>query len=277
MVAVIAMLLDHIAYFFPEEASFTLIFHWIGRISAPLFIFCLVNGIKHTHSKKLYITRLYLASVIMAIFQTISQVELNFLRTLFITAILLSIIEKQENQNKYLLMFAVYQIVSGALCYCITAVSAASSESFCFYLLPTLLGSMITMEGGFIYVFLGLIFYWFSKNKKQLAIVYSIYVSFYTLLKATTVIPFLLFKIRTTVPVIGESISEAVDNFWDWIIGIGGYSVGGGHLLTVNYQWCMLFALPFVLGYNQKRGHDIKYFFYFFYPLHIILLWGLSR
>lgn len=96
MVAVVAMLLDHIAYFFPVETSFTLIFHWIGRSSAPLFIFCLVNGIKRTHSKKLYITRLYLASVIMAIFQTVTQVELNFLRTLFITAILLSIIEKQE-------------------------------------------------------------------------------------------------------------------------------------------------------------------------------------
>ena len=29
--------------------------------------------------------------------------------------------------------------------------------------------------------------------------------------------------------------------------------------------------------YNGKRGFKLKYFFYFFYPVHLLLLWGISR
>ncbi|NMB26798.1 MAG: conjugal transfer protein TraX [Tissierellia bacterium] len=40
-----------------------------------------------------------------------------------------------------------------------------------------------------------------------------------------------------------------------------------------NPQWMMVFALPFILMYNGKKGKDIKYFFYIFYPLHIWVLY----
>lgn len=40
-----------------------------------------------------------------------------------------------------------------------------------------------------------------------------------------------------------------------------------------NTQWMMIFALPFIFMYNGKRGKNIKYFFYLFYPLHIWLLY----
>lgn len=40
-----------------------------------------------------------------------------------------------------------------------------------------------------------------------------------------------------------------------------------------NYQWMMVFSLPFIWMYNGKRGKNIKYFFYFFYPIHIWILY----
>ena len=43
IIAMIAMFLDHIAYFFPD-LPMSLPLHWIGRIAAPIFIFGVVNA-----------------------------------------------------------------------------------------------------------------------------------------------------------------------------------------------------------------------------------------
>lgn len=45
------------------------------------------------------------------------------------------------------------------------------------------------------------------------------------------------------------------------------------NLFIENPQWMMVFALPFILMYNGKRGISIKYFFYIFYPFHIWILY----
>lgn len=45
------------------------------------------------------------------------------------------------------------------------------------------------------------------------------------------------------------------------------------NLFVQNPQWMMVFALPLILMYNGKRGPNIKYFFYIFYPLHIWILY----
>ncbi len=37
-------------------------------------------------------------------------------------------------------------------------------------------------------------------------------------------------------------------------------------------QALSLFALFFILNYNHKRGKDLKYFFYAFYPVHLLII-----
>lgn len=39
----------------------------------------------------------------------------------------------------------------------------------------------------------------------------------------------------------------------------------------------MIGALPMILSYNGKKGYNIKYFFYIFYILHILILWFISK
>ena len=43
-------------------------------------------------------------------------------------------------------------------------------------------------------------------------------------------------------------------------------------LFKENYQWMMVFALPFMLMYNGKKGSNLKYLFYVFYPAHVYIL-----
>ena len=57
------MFIDHFGYFIPNTPEW---FQWIGRIAAPIFIYCVVIGFKHTSSRKKYIIRLYVSTVGMA-------------------------------------------------------------------------------------------------------------------------------------------------------------------------------------------------------------------
>ena len=46
---------------------------------------------------------------------------------------------------------------------------------------------------------------------------------------------------------------------------------------NVDYQWFSLFSLLLLASYNGQRGKlNLKYFFYVFYPLHIVVLYGLQ-
>lgn len=62
MIALVLMVADHVAELFP---GLPLWLHWLGRLSAPLFFFCLAVGLTHTHSRAHYTLRLLLASCVM--------------------------------------------------------------------------------------------------------------------------------------------------------------------------------------------------------------------
>lgn len=51
-------------------------------------------------------------------------------------------------------------------------------------------------------------------------------------------------------------------------------------LLVLDYggaQWYALLSLPLLLLYSGKRGkHNLKYFFYIFYPVHLVVLQGIA-
>ena len=65
MTALILMVLDHIGCYFDGAPVWL---NWLGRLSYPLFLFCMVQGYRHTRSRKRYLLRLYLMSVFMTVF-----------------------------------------------------------------------------------------------------------------------------------------------------------------------------------------------------------------
>ena len=73
LVALFFMTLDHLAAFgfeIPVIARYTTILRNWGRIAAPLFLFVLVQGMRHTRSKPRFLFRLYLAGIGSELFVT---------------------------------------------------------------------------------------------------------------------------------------------------------------------------------------------------------------
>ncbi|MCI6375490.1 MAG: conjugal transfer protein TraX, partial [Clostridiales bacterium] len=59
------MLLDHIAYFFGFTGAIPAVFAMLGRLAAPLFLFCLAEGFAHTHDRRRYFLRIYAMAAAM--------------------------------------------------------------------------------------------------------------------------------------------------------------------------------------------------------------------
>ena len=58
LIALVSMLMDHISYIFGYTGRIPWWFGLAGRLAAPLFLFCLVEGFTHTRSRKKYFCRL---------------------------------------------------------------------------------------------------------------------------------------------------------------------------------------------------------------------------
>ncbi len=102
--AIIAMLLDHIGMFFLSaglpEAPFPQILAYsllrvVGRLTAPIMLFFLVEGFTHTSSRKKYGTRLLIFGLISQIpyalshYNSLLKLDLNMIITLFLTFLML--------------------------------------------------------------------------------------------------------------------------------------------------------------------------------------------
>lgn len=113
--ALITMTMDHLAAYLPAGANIPDWFHLIGRFAAPLFLFFCAEGFFYTHSRAKYVGRLYVASVLMSFcnYQIDSRFMFNnvpimnaMFSTMFIVTLTLWAIEslregrKEHNRRK---------------------------------------------------------------------------------------------------------------------------------------------------------------------------------
>lgn len=67
IIAIIAMTLDHLTWLlFPgfQKEWYVMLLHIIGRITAPIMWFFIVEGYNHTHNYKKYLSRLFIFAII---------------------------------------------------------------------------------------------------------------------------------------------------------------------------------------------------------------------
>ena len=54
-------------------------------------------------------------------------------------------------------------------------------------------------------------------------------------------------------------------------------TVSGFQHFYINYiQFSGCLSIPILLLYNGKKGPSVKYLFYFYYPVHLLVLWAIS-
>lgn len=245
-IALITMIIDHIGGFIPGMPIW---FHYIGRISAPLFFFCCAWGFEHTRSKERFILRLYLAGVVMglgnlAVYylcgspRSADPPENGIFTTLFLGALLCYLWEKKK--YGFLILSVIYQIAFYLIFYYGQFSMPGESE----YMIICIFAPILSIEGGIIFVLLFCALYLYKDCPILLADV-------------MLTCSFVVYK-GTHRAWNNPILRFDVFNFW-------------------NFGYLMVFALVIMLLYNGKKGKGSKYFYYIFYPAHVWILFAIGQ
>lgn len=249
MLALILMVVDHIHYILGSQLGVPLWFTQLGRLSAPLFIYMTAQGMRHTRNPKKYVSRLYIAFVLMGIGNQLVNTYLphpmgypiinNIFGTLFLITFYIYMgkeikanwLSKKTPQVFMNIIGMAIPILGSFL----TLSAMNGGQIKLMQGLMLLLPTPLFVEGGFLMVIMGIGFYLVGTSKIKLSVFYSL---------------FSLFLL---------------------------YASSGGNftyenLFLINFQWLMVFSLPIMLLYNQQKGKSMKAFFYIFYPAHIYIL-----
>lgn len=249
IIALIAMLIDHIGQFIPYTPEW---YHWVGRVAAPIFIYGVVIGYQHTSDKKKYIKRLYICSAGMALLnitiniifnQSGTYITNNFFATLFLIVFIISVLSKKD--KRYVIYLVLWQIIAIVLSILLSETlsyyGVLGSTTIIYQFFGAILGSILFIEGGPFFVLFGLFLYLTRMNKRSTVIIFSMFSLFFFFVSVK-------WGSRFDFPFI--------------------------YLFPfADYQWMMIAAVPLILFYNGKRGFGLKYFFYVFYPTHIVILY----
>ncbi|CDI48191.1 TraX family protein [Clostridium tetani] len=265
LLMLILMLLDHIASFI---ANTPIWFNYVGRVVAPIFFYLLVDGYFYTRNKNNYAKRLFVASGFMATGNMLvstffpldiynNKLKLYLIGILFtiilsfITYIIYKIpIENLKRLNLYGFLLALSPLIFSLL-----------------FLDMTVLKNNIFLSMAFSIMFLNSL----NHNKNDYAYIIPAIISLITeasILGLLMTIIFYKYRKNKTSLILYYSILSL-----SFLIG-GGFTYES--LFITNIQWMMIFSIPFFLLYNDKKGSDIKYLFYVFYPFHIWILFAIG-
>lgn len=247
VIALLLMFLDHVGQFIPGAPLWL---HWVGRVSAPIFMFCMAWGFFYTHDRKKYLLRMYLFGVGMGVIDIICNniypdpvaiISNNIFVTLFLVGVIVWLIELRKKDNKkglkYIGLFSIYQILTTILCILAgQLLPLTGMMSF----IGAITGNLIFNEGSFIFVFLGVLIYFNRTEPKRLIVAYGLFCLGFLALEWSN----------------DPQLSA---------------------LLYNNYQWMMIGSLPLMLMYNGEKGRGMKYLFYIFYPVHIVVLFFIGN
>lgn len=262
LLALALMTVDHIAAYHavPMSEGVYNAMRVIGRAAAPLFLFMVTEGLRHTHSRGRYLMRLYLNGVLLSAANAALSVALgrdadigNIFPTFFYVVLFANCIDALRARPRP--GRALAALGAMALPFGLVALYAwmfSRGQAQLWWWLRIVLPSPLGTEYSILFVLLGL--GWYYLRDRRACTLLFVGASLVSLL-----VPYQLFTQGAfpRIPLFHPQLFTA------W------------HMFTPT-QWCMILALPAMLCYNGERGRAVKRFFYAYYMLHQIALFLLG-
>ncbi|MCL2406016.1 MAG: conjugal transfer protein TraX [Defluviitaleaceae bacterium] len=244
MVAIVGMAMQHTVLVLGDVIPLGLHFplQLAGGLTFPIMAFLLVEGYRYTSNVKRYMGRLFLWGVIsqapyMMAFGIVFIPTPNIMFTLFISLLAIVMYDRMKRRGLFVFLFVILCIVS-------------------FFFDWGGIGPVVV----FIYHII--------KTEKLRRIIPPITAAaynliFFSLLGAIIAMAAIMVNVS---PIFAEAFTEALYPKTIEEIGIG------AAFASIMFPIGSFLAVPLVLRYNGERGRSMKYLFYGFYPLHLLIL-----
>ena len=258
-IALALMVLDHIHYFFSFTGAVPEWFSMLGRVSAPLFLFCTAEGFAHTHDRRTYLLRLWAMGAGMGLVQFVIGVGLGrradgfypmngILRDLTVACLLWQGIDwlRQRRLGRALALVGGVGVLWPAVSLALVAALPPAGQLPLYFLSWTVLPNWAFSTDGGVWFILGGVLLYALRGRRKIQI-----------------------------------LAWAAWAFWidmgsvSYLLRMGG-GISLGQAMLLSYQWMEVFAAPLMLLYNGQRGAGYKQLFYWFYPAHVYGLYLLS-
>ena len=263
-VALVLMVLDHIHYFFEFTGWVPIWFSMLGRLSAPLFLFCTVEGFAHTHDRKRYVLRIWAIGTAMAALEFFMIYAGAFRRgdgfypqnAIFQDLVLLCVIwqgidwlrEKKIAKGAAAIAAVLcwpYMVMAFLLLFPQVQDMPIASAVVAFLMTSPLPMWTAVTDGSWGFLLGGVLLYALRGHRPVQLGVWALYALLWDL-----VLPFAM-------------VHAQADFVWT-------------QMFTDYYEWFGVAAAVLMGLYNGRRGSGHKQLFYWFYPAHIYLLYGAS-
>lgn len=240
IIAMVFMVIDHVNTTFGYTLGLPKWIHFLGRFVAPLFLYFLMEGFKYTKNRKKYLSRLFIAAMVMH--------AVNIIRSILTKSYIHPITNEFDafrllgGYNIFwtlFLMLGLFMIVDRVKVNKIWIIPAI-------LILPLIALS----EGGIYLLPIALACYYFNND-----------------------------PIKVSWFIFAWSMVLLAKSLFTYFIGAQDVTTLYAHL-TFSSEFKMMTSIPFILAYNGKRGGSGKKWekdlFYIIYPLHLVIIYILA-
>ncbi|HMH10029.1 MAG TPA: TraX family protein [Candidatus Nitrosopolaris rasttigaisensis] len=245
VIAITAMVIDHVGLiFFPH----ILLLRIVGRLAFPLFAWLIANGAYYSKNTKLYLIRIFIFAVVAQIpFIFVNRLidpsfwELNVLFTLFFGLAAIVLMKKSKN----------------------------SFTSVLIVIISAILAEVLNTDYGALGVLAIVVFYLFFKDIKKMII---LQICLFTVL---SLIPIVVVMALTRVanPVASTLSVNICPSIWINLCFKLSVAIPPDFVILNLIEPLGLFSLIFIAFYGNQEGWKMKYIFYWFYPMHLVILY----
>lgn len=252
--ALVCMTLDHLAAYgseIPLVGTQTELLHRIGRIAAPLFLYFVVESMKHTRGRKRFVLRLYCAAVLTGLCGVLVSALLfdsgvdfgNIFHAFVWTTGTILVVDgvvaalKDKKWSACARLTFGYLVVIAAVLVLERLMLRRALPTMGLDIFSCFVVSPLRADYSILFILLGVAWYYMRTKAGQSLVLLAL----------------------------------CLASFFGGWVGVSWLEFIQG------YQWTMIGAIPAILLYNGARGKGWKWFFYLYYPLHMYVIAVVNR